>query len=58
MAKSSKAPVREEQAMKPEMRNLIMTFDAKDRRDEEAAKKSRQRSKEQRRRSDKPARAA
>jgi hypothetical protein len=52
MAKSSKELVGEERALKPAMRDLIMTFDAKDRRDEEAAKSSDQKSKERRRRSD------
>lgn len=57
MAKSSKEPSGEEQAMKPEMHALIARFDAKDRRDEDA-KKPIETSKARRRRGDKPARAA
>jgi hypothetical protein len=57
MAKSSTEPSSDEQAMKPEMRALIGQFDAKDRRDEKA-KKPFAKSKERRRRGDKPARAA
>jgi hypothetical protein len=47
----------EEQALKPEMRDLILKFDAKDRR-EAGGKKPREKGKDGRRRGDKPARAA
>jgi hypothetical protein len=55
MAKQSTEPSGEDQAMTPEMRDLIARFDAKDRRDDDPRKSKK--SKERRRRSDKPVRA-
>ena len=57
MAKKSKEPSGEDQAMTPNMHDLIRRFDANDRRDEDP-RKSGEKSNERRRRSDKPARAA
>jgi hypothetical protein len=54
MSKGKESPA-EEQAMKPAMRDLILSFDAKDRRDETAQKRVK---KERRRRVTKPPRAA
>jgi hypothetical protein len=39
MAKVKKQPHDEQQELKPEMRDLILRFDAKDRRDENATKR-------------------
>jgi hypothetical protein len=41
MAKVKKQPHDEKQELKPEMRDLILRFDAKDRRDEDATPASR-----------------
>ena len=56
MAKSKKEPAAQDLELKPEMRELILSFDAKDRRDEEKTRNGG--SKQRRRRGDKPARAA
>jgi hypothetical protein len=56
MPKGKESPA-EEQAMKPAMRDLILSFDAKDRRDE-TAQKPKPVTKERRRRVTKPPRAA
>jgi hypothetical protein len=56
MAKQSTEPSGDDQAMTPEMRDLIARFDAKDRRDDDPRKSKK--SKERRRRSDKPVSAA
>jgi hypothetical protein len=55
MSKSSKKPSDDAQRLKPEMRDLILRFDAKDRRDEDDLEPV---VKERRRRGDKAPRAA
>ena len=57
MAKRSKKPSGKDQALRPEMRDLIARFDAKDRRDKDGNKRD-GRSKERRRRGDNPVHAA
>jgi hypothetical protein len=54
MAKVKKQPHDEKQELKPEMRDLILRFDAKDRRDEDARQRA-EASKPRRRRGEKSA---
>jgi hypothetical protein len=54
MAKLKKQPLDEEHELKPEMRDLILRFDAKDRRDENTSKQV-EKSKPRRRRAEKSA---